>query len=1067
MGRDILFLLAGVVASFGSVTALHAQVGPTNSTEHYEADGTYKGTPVHSVDVDFTKWSTTDLVMNEELQEKDNIGFYKFVVAERTFPPAWEASVCLHNNNPVLPLGNNQKEMAKIYFPTMEDGVGSIRLCGYVSDGTARPIQVNYFVEGQSSDWEWKGGLSIPNKSGDVTQVEMDINVPGKVRIGLFYNQAAWPSIKSISISAYGEGLPEDDVPEEPVIDEQTFALMRQNMLEKIVLGKGYDVPDGSVSSRISSITTSAKNYWSAMEKSPSTYLWSDYNKLKGDASNTPGHVYYTYGRLLTMAQAYCYEGRLYHDEELLNDIVAGLDFMYEYAFNENTSRIGNFWEWHMGTPDYYARIVSLLYDVLPQRVKTNYFNTIVAQLRNFVEKGNYTYGNQATACVRLLYCGVLCNSAEDIDIALRSLVRAFVNKTTVSQRKTAQAEFEKLWKAQGDYHDYMPAIGKKEGLYEDGTFIQHIALPYIGGYGSEIIEASSKVSAILEGSGIGLPDEIVESLYTWVTKAYFPTIYEGEMMMMYMGRGVKRNPHDVARAIALNIAESADLLTDADQIRDIKGVCKRMLTDNGYYPDVYSGFDPILDKPRVDRLLGDVSVPVAGVTPFNVVMAAGDRVIHNRPDFRFGISMSSSRIGKFESLNNENTRGWYLGEGMTYIYNSTDRSQYVNYFNLVNMQRLPGTTVDVLARSVLKTSNYGLFGIPVNAQDWTGGTSLNGIYGVAGMHLVSEVGSLEGRKSWFMFDNEVVALGAGISMTEERAAETVVENRNSLKSLYVDGVLKPSTKGWSEALPSPRWISLEGTGGYYFPQPSTVNAMRDYNGFTQLYFDHGTSPENEGYAYVLLPSSTREETEAYAARPEIEVVCNTDNIQAVRETGLRVMGINFWQAGQVDNIVCDAPAAVMVREDRGMLYVSLADPTWKQTSVRLSLAGSYRMTGEDGRVRLEANGDRTDVVFDVTDRMGQCIEVSLVDNDYSGLDEGCDDGPVYVWERGSATAIVRNMEPGGRVVVYDARGRLCRVATAVPDELRMDFSGYEKGVYIIRYCRPDGRSYVWKFVNM
>ena len=67
---------------------------------------------------------------------------------------------------------------------------------------------MNDFGEVQSSDWEWKGGLSIPNKSGDVTQVEMDINVPGKVRIGLFYNQAAWPSIKSISISAYGENLP-------------------------------------------------------------------------------------------------------------------------------------------------------------------------------------------------------------------------------------------------------------------------------------------------------------------------------------------------------------------------------------------------------------------------------------------------------------------------------------------------------------------------------------------------------------------------------------------------------------------------------------------------------------------------------------------------------------------------------------------------------------------------------------------------------------------------------------------------------------------------------------------
>ena len=93
-----------------------------------------------------------------------------------------------------------------------------------------------------------------------------------------------------------------------------------------------------------------------------------------------------------------------------------------------------------------------------------------------------------------------------------------------------------------------------------------------------------------------------------------------------------------------------------------------------------------------------------------------------------------------------------------------------------------------------MNTGNYGLFGIPVNAQDWTGGASLNGTYGVAGMHLVSEIGSLEARKSWFMFDDEVVALGAGISMTEERAAETIIENRNSLKDLYVDGELKPAT---------------------------------------------------------------------------------------------------------------------------------------------------------------------------------------------------------------------------------------------------------------------------------
>ena len=206
MKKQRLLLIAGFMTFV--LNGAWSQVGPTNETENYSPDGTYWGTPVHSIDVDFTTWSTSDLVMNEEMQEKDNIGFYKFMIAERTFPPYWEPSICLHNNNPTLSLGNNQTEMAKIYFPTMADGVGSIRLCGYVSNATARPIQLNYFVEGVSEKWEWKGGIVLPNKSGEEDRVEAAIDIPGKVRIGLFYNQAAWPSIKSISISAYGEDLP-------------------------------------------------------------------------------------------------------------------------------------------------------------------------------------------------------------------------------------------------------------------------------------------------------------------------------------------------------------------------------------------------------------------------------------------------------------------------------------------------------------------------------------------------------------------------------------------------------------------------------------------------------------------------------------------------------------------------------------------------------------------------------------------------------------------------------------------------------------------------------------------
>lgn len=34
---------------------------------------------------------------------------------------------------------------------------------------------------------------------------------------------------------------------------------------------------------------------------------------------------------------------------------------------------------------------------------------------------------------------------------------------------------------------------------------------------------------------------------------------------------------------------------------------------------------------------------------------------------------MSSSRNGKYEYINWENTKGWYSGDGMTYIYLSVN----------------------------------------------------------------------------------------------------------------------------------------------------------------------------------------------------------------------------------------------------------------------------------------------------------------------------------------------------------------------------------------------------------
>ncbi|MDP2567566.1 polysaccharide lyase family 8 super-sandwich domain-containing protein [Photobacterium damselae subsp. piscicida] len=55
---------------------------------------------------------------------------------------------------------------------------------------------------------------------------------------------------------------------------------------------------------------------------------------------------------------------------------------------------------------------------------------------------------------------------------------------------------------------------------------------------------------------------------------------------------------------------------------------------------------------------------------------------------------MHSSRLGNFECMNNENRKGWFTGDGMSYFY--TNQLDYFHdYWPVVDSYRLPGTTVD------------------------------------------------------------------------------------------------------------------------------------------------------------------------------------------------------------------------------------------------------------------------------------------------------------------------------------------------------------------------------------
>ena len=339
------------------------------------------------------------------------------------------------------------------------------------------------------------------------------------------------------------------------------------------------------------------------------------------------------------------------------------------------------------------------------------------------------------------------------------------------------------------------------------------------------------------------------------------------------------------------------------------------------------------------------------------------DCAVHLRPGWGFALGMSSSRVANYESIRSENLRGWYTHDGMTYLYNG-DLGQYADHFwATINSYRLPGTTVDTQPRADSSGEGY------LSPNVWTGGASLEDLYGVSGMQLNAWGSTLSARKSWFMFDDEVVCLGSGITSSDNRSIETIIENRRlsayGNNPFTVDGAVRPSAVGWSETLTNTSWVHLVGNVvaadvGYFFPQPATIHMLREARSgslydlnhaygatncntrnFLTLWYDHGANPTNATYAYVLLPNHSVTQVAGYAANPDIAVLENTTKAQGVRENTLGITAVNFWKDGtnRVGAITADRRSSVIMRHDGTVLGLGVSDPTQNSTgSIHLEI---------------------------------------------------------------------------------------------------------------------------------
>ncbi|GAA0231732.1 polysaccharide lyase 8 family protein [Saccharothrix mutabilis subsp. mutabilis] len=799
-----------------------------------------------------------------------------------------------------------------------------------------------------------------------------------------------------------------------PALAEDAYSTLRARWRD-LLTGVGYDPAAEPFASALRRTGQQAGEYLAAMSPGTSS-LWPDLPIGSVSANVTTSHA-----RLRTMALAHAQPGTGHTGSAtLLTAITTGLKWLRDNAYTAGRATYGNWWDWQIGTPQRLLDICVL--------VDAPLLADHLAAVDHYVPSSRVAkYSGTSTGANRVDLCHVL---------ALRGVLGA---------------SDAKLSTARDALSPVFPHVLTGDGMYADGSFVQHTYVPYAGSYGAVLLGGLGRVLTLLSGSTWEVVDPNRQFLLDAVTTTFAPWIMNGLVMDGVSGRAISRgdqNDHTRGHAIMGSILVVASSgLGSAAEVAQWRGLVKGWI-ERGKYSPYFS--DTTVAVPELARAKAVVDSSVAALAhPVgHQLFAAMDRAVHRRPQWTLSVSMSSARTTYYEVGNGENLRGWHTGSGMTYWWGDTyGNGQYSDAFwPTVDPYRLPGTTV---SRKALADGAGGDWNATRPNNTWAGGAS-DGTYAVLGQDVRGLQSTLTGRKSWFCLDDQVVCLGAGITATDGVAVDSVVDNRNlgatGTHPLVVDGTTQSAALGWSQRFTGAKWMAVGGFGGYVFPGGATVDAARtartgawrDINRgggadpitrrYLTLWFDHGTDPAGASYSYILLPGATATATAARAANPTAVVLKNTADVQGVSAPNTHAA--NFFAAGTCGPITVDAPCSVLVRRTGGQVSVTVADPTRKATTVLVTLTdnGFTTATG-DPTVTVLGTSGATRLLVEVGGSLGRSHTVTLGtgtalsprtartvtpsadayvrDGSYAGTSYGSD--PTLVVKSASGTGYTRN----------------------------------------------------------
>lgn len=734
-------------------------------------------------------------------------------------------------------------------------------------------------------------------------------------------------------------------------------------------------ISNGLAVSSLSSIGSKAYGFWktntAALDTNAtaaSAGLWSDLPMDSGDATAS-GNMVTSFSRLLKMAQAYAtpncvvvtnsVTNTLTGNPELATAIVKGLDWMTANIYTTNGVSYGNWFDWEVQGAQNFVDAQTLMYAQLSEDQILKYASAIDNYGPNSVNMQDYFFWGALTG-------------ANTTSVALVAAVSGIVEKDAV---KIAEI------KAPQGVPKVFNLVTDGDGFYEDGSYIFHGNVPYNGHYGMVMLEGVVTLATLLDGSTWTIYDPLkFPNVYTWINKGFQPLFYRGAFMDCVRGRSVGTSGE-----------------TGPDVGTEILGYIQKVAAFTTTPTNLATAYNAFVANPH----------PATGQYHFPNM----DRVVAHRANYSLALSMSSFRVNNYEDLfGDANTKGYFQGDGMTYLYVGSTDTQFVNgYWPSVDIYHLTGTTTE---QGTISTPS-------ATDQHFVGGADVlnsSGVssYGLAAfsLHPVLKAGAstLNGKKSYFMLENEVICLGAGITAGSANEIHTTVENRAmgsnaTSATLWVNGTATTRTLGSSNVLTNLTNCAIEGVGGYhFFGAPGNVQAAFEKNSGTwgaihpgdsdtatysnnylKLYFKHGARPTNATYAYAILPTMTPAAVTAYGRNPQTTILSNNTAVQAVKNGTLGVVAANFWanSGGTADLITANKACSVISYEMADRISVGISDPSQTLSgsngvvTVTLNRAATGTIMVEDG-VTVVRTSPTIQLQADLSGMQGSALHATL-----------------------------------------------------------------------------------------